>query len=144
MGYIDANLLPDETVVHQSDASLADLREGHRRCSTWRRPARGRADDRSDCRSYWCGDVTAGADRVPDVGVRRHGQRVIVKVGLVQRQTLELLLRQVEAISVDQSIMGRIFNYGSVTLSGTGGVRGVFHNIAAPLEFRRKIQSQTA
>jgi uncharacterized membrane protein YdbT with pleckstrin-like domain len=69
---------------------------------------------------------------------------VIVKVGLVQRQTLELLLRQVEAISVDQSIMGRVFNYGSVTLSGTGGVRGVFHNIAAPLEFRRKIQSQTA
>jgi uncharacterized membrane protein YdbT with pleckstrin-like domain len=71
-------------------------------------------------------------------------KRVIVKVGLVQRQTLELLLRQVEAISVDQSIMGRVFNYGSVTLSGTGGVRGVFHNIAAPLDFRRKIQSQTA
>jgi len=29
-------------------------------------------------------------------------------------------------------------------LSGTGGVRGVFHNIAAPLDFRRKIQSHTA
>jgi hypothetical protein len=37
-----------------------------------------------------------------------------------------------------------MFNYGSVTLSGTGGVKGVFHNIARPLEFRRKIQSQTA
>ena len=40
--------------------------------------------------------------------------------------------------------MGRIFNYGTITLSGTGGVREVFDNIAAPLEFRRKIQSQTA
>ena len=70
-------------------------------------------------------------------------RRVIVKVGLVRRRTLELLLRQVEAISVDQSIMGRLFNYGSITLSGTGGVREVFHNIAAPLELRRRIQSQT-
>ena len=70
-------------------------------------------------------------------------KRVIIKVGVMQRRTLELLLRQVEAISVDQSLMGRIMNYGTVTLSGTGGVREVFHNIAAPLEFRRQIQSQT-
>jgi uncharacterized membrane protein YdbT with pleckstrin-like domain len=70
-------------------------------------------------------------------------KRVIVKVGLVRRRTVELLLRQVEAIAVDQTIMGRIFNYGSITLSGTGGVREVFHNIGAPLEFRRQIQSLT-
>jgi uncharacterized membrane protein YdbT with pleckstrin-like domain len=68
----------------------------------------------------------------------------LVKVGLVQRRTLELLLRQVEAIAVDQSILGRIFDYGSVTLSGTGGVREIFHDIARPLEFRRQIQGQTA
>lgn len=71
-------------------------------------------------------------------------KRVIVKVGLFRRHTVELLLRQVEAIAVDQSVMGRVFDYGSVTLSGTGGVREVFHNITAPLEFRRRIQSQTA
>lgn len=70
-------------------------------------------------------------------------KRVIVKVGLFRRHTVELLLRQVEAIAVDQSVMGRVFNYGSITLSGTGGVREVFHNITAPLEFRRRIQSQT-
>ncbi|OFW04024.1 MAG: hypothetical protein A3I61_05690 [Acidobacteria bacterium RIFCSPLOWO2_02_FULL_68_18] len=58
--------------------------------------------------------------------------------------TLELLLRQVEAISIDQSILGRIFDYGSITLSGTGGVREVFHDIARPLECRRQVQSQTA
>jgi len=70
-------------------------------------------------------------------------KRVVVKVGLIRRRTLELLLRQVEAISVDQSVMGRLFNYGSITLSGTGGVREEFHHIAGPLDFRRKIQSQT-
>ena len=68
-------------------------------------------------------------------------KRVIIKVGLVQRRTLELLIRQVEAISVDQSLTGRIFNFGTITLSGTGGVKETFHNIANPLEFRRSIQS---
>ena len=68
-------------------------------------------------------------------------KRVIIKVGLVQRRTLELLIRQVEAISVDQSLTGRIFNFGTITLSGTGGVRETFHNISNPLEFRRSIQS---
>ena len=29
-------------------------------------------------------------------------KRVIIKVGFIQRRTLELLIRQVEAISVDQ------------------------------------------
>jgi uncharacterized membrane protein YdbT with pleckstrin-like domain len=66
---------------------------------------------------------------------------VIIKVGLIQRRTLELLIRQVEAISVDQSLTGRILNFGTITLSGTGGVRETFHNISDPLEFRRSIQS---
>ena len=68
-------------------------------------------------------------------------KRVIIKVGLIQRRTLELLIRQVEAISVEQSLGGRIFNFGTITLTGTGGVRETFHNISNPLEFRRNIQS---
>ena len=67
-------------------------------------------------------------------------KRVIIKIGFVRRRTLELLLRHVEAISVDQTILGRILDFGSVTLTGTGGVREVFHNISTPLEFRRRIQ----
>ena len=65
-------------------------------------------------------------------------KRVIIKVGFLRRKTLELLLRHVEAM--DQSVMGRLLNYGSVTLTGTGGVREVFYNISKPLEFRRQIQ----
>ena len=68
-------------------------------------------------------------------------KRVIIKVGVLQRRTLELLIRQVEAISVDQSITGRLLNFGTITLTGTGGVREQFHNIAHPLEFRRSIQA---
>ena len=69
-------------------------------------------------------------------------KRVIIKVGVFRRRTLELLLRQVEAISVEQTVLGRMLGYGSVTLTGTGGVREVFHNILSPLEFRRQIHSQ--
>jgi len=69
-------------------------------------------------------------------------KRVIIKVGFLRRRTLELLLRHVEAISVDQSVLGRFLDFGSVTLTGTGGVREVFHNISAPLEFRRRIQGE--
>ena len=71
-------------------------------------------------------------------------KRVIIKVGLLRRRTLELLLRQVEAISVEQSLSGRLFGYGSLTLTGTGGVKELFHNISSPLEFRRQIHSQAS
>lgn len=71
-------------------------------------------------------------------------KRIIIKTGLLRRKTLELLLRQVEAISVEQSVMGRILGFGSLTLTGTGGVREVFHNISSPLEFRRRIHGQAA
>jgi len=71
-------------------------------------------------------------------------KRLIVKVGFLRRRTLELLLRQVEALSVDQSLSGRLLNYGSITLTGTGGVREIFHRVREPLELRRRIQGQVA
>lgn len=67
-------------------------------------------------------------------------KRVIVKVGLIRRRTVELLLRHVEAISVDQSIGGRILGIGSVPLSGTSGVTERFDYVTDPLELRRQIQ----
>ncbi|HXG50640.1 MAG TPA: PH domain-containing protein [candidate division Zixibacteria bacterium] len=71
-------------------------------------------------------------------------KRVIIKVGFLRRQTIELLLRQVEAIAVDQTVLGRILDFGSVTLTGTGDIKQVFHNISSPLEFRRRIHAQEA
>jgi uncharacterized membrane protein YdbT with pleckstrin-like domain len=82
------------------------------------------------------------AYRTTELGVTN--KRVIVKTGLVRRRTLELLLRQVEAILVDQSLLGRLFGFGSITLTGTGGVREIFHRVRDPLELRRRIQEQVA
>jgi uncharacterized membrane protein YdbT with pleckstrin-like domain len=71
-------------------------------------------------------------------------KRVLVKVGLVRRHSLELLLQKVEGIGVDQGILGRILGYGTITVSGTGGTREAFRMIARPLEFRRQVQASLA
>ncbi|MFB3897109.1 MAG: PH domain-containing protein [bacterium] len=68
--------------------------------------------------------------------------RVLIKVGFISRHSLELLLTKVEGIGVDQSITGRILNYGTIIVSGTGGTKEAFALIAHPLEFRKKVQEQ--
>src|SRR5206468_6927850 len=69
-------------------------------------------------------------------------KRVIVKVGLIRRDTLELLLSKVESIGVDQTVTGRIVGYGSIVVVGTGGTRETFKNIARPLDFRKQVQAR--
>ena len=69
-------------------------------------------------------------------------KRVIVKEGLIYRETLELNLQRVESVSVDQSLFGRMLGYGTLTIIGTGGTRETFHRIAHPLEFRKAVQEQ--
>jgi uncharacterized membrane protein YdbT with pleckstrin-like domain len=68
-------------------------------------------------------------------------KRVLVKVGLVRRHSLELLLQKVEGIGVDQSVLGRILGYGTITVSGVGGTKESFRMISNPLEFRRQVQA---
>jgi len=69
-------------------------------------------------------------------------KRVIIKVGLIRRDTLELLLNKVESIGVDQTVTGRIVGYGSIVVVGTGGTRETFRNIARPLDFRKQVQAR--
>ena len=67
-------------------------------------------------------------------------KRILIKVGLIRRHSIEILLDKVEGVQVDQGVMGRIFNYGSVLISGLGGTRESFRDVARPLEFRRRVQ----
>ena len=67
-------------------------------------------------------------------------KRVIIKRGLIARKTFEMNLNKIETVNVDQSIWGRIFGFGTITIVGTGGTREVFDSISKPLTFRRKFQ----
>ena len=69
-------------------------------------------------------------------------KRVIIKVGWIQRRSLETLLTKVEGIEVNQGIWGRVFDYGTIVITGTGGSKEPFERIGAPLMFRRKVQEQ--
>ena len=69
-------------------------------------------------------------------------KRVLIKVGFISRHSLELLLSKVEGIGVDQGIVERIFNYGTITVTGTGGTKETFRLIPAPLDFRKRVQEQ--
>lgn len=65
-------------------------------------------------------------------------KRVIAKTGLIKRNTLELNHSKVESFNIDQSIMGRIFNFGNVVVRGTGGGKTPIPNIDDPMLFRRE------
>ena len=69
-------------------------------------------------------------------------KRVIVKTGLVDRRTIELLLQRIESIAVEEPALGRVLGYGTVIVRGTGGTPEVFPQIARPLEFREQVQRQ--
>ena len=62
--------------------------------------------------------------------------RVVHKTGFIKRRTFEMALDKVESVDVNQSIMGRLLNYGNVTIMGVGEGRETITTIAAPLEFR--------
>lgn len=64
-------------------------------------------------------------------------KRVIAKFGFISRKTTEISIDRIESIQVDQGIWGRIFNYGSLVVSGAGNPQAPIPGISKPLEFRR-------
>jgi uncharacterized membrane protein YdbT with pleckstrin-like domain len=64
-------------------------------------------------------------------------RRIVSKSGIIRRTTIELRLDKIESITVDQGIMGRILNFGSITISGTGGDKTPIERIADPLRFQK-------
>jgi uncharacterized membrane protein YdbT with pleckstrin-like domain len=69
-------------------------------------------------------------------------KRVLSKTGFIERESDETLLSKVEAIAVDQGVLGRMLGFGTVRITGSGGTEDAFPRISQPLEFRRQIQNQ--
>ena len=65
--------------------------------------------------------------------------RVIYKSGLLSRHTIEMNRDKVDSVDVNQSLLGRIFGYGTVVVRGTGGSLEPIRNIGDPLTFRSHI-----
>ena len=67
-------------------------------------------------------------------------RRVLIKVGFIQRQTFEMFISKIESVAVVQGMIGKMLDYGTVEIRGTGGSSQSFATIAAPLQFRDAIQ----
>jgi uncharacterized membrane protein YdbT with pleckstrin-like domain len=70
--------------------------------------------------------------------------RVVHKTGFVKRQTFEMSVDKVESVDVNQSILGRLLNYGDVTVLGVGEGGKTLDMIASPLSFRNAITARPA
>jgi len=64
-------------------------------------------------------------------------KRVIVKHGFIRRRTVEININKVESIQVDQEILGRLFNFGTLVIAGAGDPQAPIAGISSPMAFRK-------
>jgi len=69
-------------------------------------------------------------------------RRILFKEGFVRRRTMEMNMNKVETVDVVQSIPGRIFNYGTILIRGTGSSYEPLRLIGDPLALRNAILVQ--
>ena len=61
--------------------------------------------------------------------------------GWIHRHAHEIVIGKVESILVEQNLWGRLCNYGTIKVSGTGAGTIVLHYIKRPLEFQRQVRA---
>jgi uncharacterized membrane protein YdbT with pleckstrin-like domain len=69
-------------------------------------------------------------------------RRIIYKRGFIRRYTIEMHMDKVESVDVDQSVFGRIFDYGDVVVRGTGTGFEPLHMIEAPIKLRNAVTAK--
>ena len=70
-------------------------------------------------------------------------KRVVIKIGVFTTRSLELLPSKVEGVAVEQNLWGKLFGFGDIVVTGSGGTKEPFAGIQSPFEFRRAIQQAT-
>ena len=69
-------------------------------------------------------------------------RRVIFKRGLLRRRSIEMHMDKVESVDINQGLLGRILDYGDVTVHGTGADQEPLHRVQSPLTFRNAITAR--
>jgi len=68
--------------------------------------------------------------------------RIILKRGFIRRHTIEMNMDKVESVDVDQSLLGRLFNYGDITVRGVGSGFEPIRRVGDPLTFRSRVSAR--
>ena len=61
---------------------------------------------------------------------------------VIKRHTVEMNMDKIESVDVDQSLLGRLLNYGTIHVFGTGEGIESLRRIAAPLALRNAITAK--
>jgi uncharacterized membrane protein YdbT with pleckstrin-like domain len=69
-------------------------------------------------------------------------RRVIYRRGFISRHTVEMNMDKIESVDVDQSLLGRLLNYDTIHVLGTGQGIESLRLIAAPLVLRNAITAK--
>jgi uncharacterized membrane protein YdbT with pleckstrin-like domain len=69
-------------------------------------------------------------------------RRVVFKRGFIRRFTAEMNMDKIESVTVNQSVVGRVLNFGTIHVRGTGDGLEHLHNIRAPIALRNCITAR--
>ena len=69
-------------------------------------------------------------------------RRIIYKRGFIRRHTIEMNMEKVESVDVNQSLLGRIFDYGDVLVRGTGVGFEPLQMIESPIALRNAVTAR--
>ena len=69
-------------------------------------------------------------------------RRVIYKRGFISRHTAEMNMDKIETVLVEQSLLGRLLGYGTITIQGTGASIETLRNMADPIGLRSSITAR--
>lgn len=69
-------------------------------------------------------------------------QGVLVKRGIIRRKVSRISVKKIEGVDLRQTILGRILNYGTIVVRGTGSDAVVFYMVPSPLGFQGLINDQ--
>ncbi|MFI4919310.1 MAG: PH domain-containing protein [Legionellales bacterium] len=67
-------------------------------------------------------------------------RQVILRTGVMVRQTIDVPLSKIETMDIRQTILGSLFRYGTLIIIGTGGTRQLINFLQRPLTCRRYIE----
>jgi uncharacterized membrane protein YdbT with pleckstrin-like domain len=144
-GYIDANLLPGEPVLYRAKrhwATCAGVPLLFLLVTLVFLPLLT-----SLALIFFLCSVATGVGAYLSYATSEFGltdRRVLAKVGWLHRRSSEVLLSKIESIQVDQGIGGRMLDYGTLVVTGTGGTREGLIGIESQFEFYKRVQMRIA
>ena len=68
-------------------------------------------------------------------------RRIIAKYGFISRATFELMIDRVTGANFDQTMFGRMLNYGTIIVRGAGGDISPIDEVADPARFHNEVMA---